>query len=177
MESGGQKGDLSHSCHSTHTTDPKRKRHTLHFQQKMILLYYTSRKKKRLLLAQCQLSQQETAITEPMKIHFTLNSQFPPGDSLFTTTPPKSINRHSSPLFLWICRWLSIRPQVLNFNSLLFWNKPILLERYLAVYLFKVNKYSQFISKPAILSHSPPSLTLPQPHFFFQMYLKFFKSQ
>lgn len=47
-----------------------------------------------------KLSQQETAITQPMKSHYTLKFQFTPKDFWFTKAHPKSIKERSSPLFL-----------------------------------------------------------------------------
>lgn len=118
-------------CQLTHTIDPNWKRSTLHLWQKVTQFSYLRRKKKRSLTQQ-QLSQWETAITLPMKSYYTLNFQFSPMDSLFTTVSPKSIKEDSSPLFLWTCPRITIRLHVLNCNSLLYPNKPILLEKRLA---------------------------------------------
>ena len=49
------------------------------------------------------------------------------------------------PLFLGTCVWFTIRPHVQNCNSLSFLNKLILLEKYLASYLFKVNSIFTFV--------------------------------
>ena len=43
------------------------------------------------------------------------------------------------PLFLGTCVWFTIRPHVQNCNSLSFQNEPILLEKYLTSYFFKIN--------------------------------------
>ena len=55
--------------------------------------------RKNFLLAQQQLSQWETATTQPMKNHYTLNSQPLPMDSSFTTGPPNFIKEIISALF------------------------------------------------------------------------------
>ena len=62
-------------------------------------------------------------------------------DSPFTTAPPKS--RKELPLsFVSQTTWFTIRLLVPNYNCLLFLDKPILLEKHLVVYLFKVNNYN-----------------------------------
>ena len=129
------RGENSQACtsqhHSTHTPDQDRKRHILHLPQEMILLYYLGWRKKRFLLAQYQRSLWETAITQPMKSHYTLNFLFPPMDSSFTRAPPQFIKEHFPLSLLQACSDL---PHVLNCSSLLLLNKPILLEKYLTVY-------------------------------------------
>lgn len=64
-------------------------------------------------------------------------------DGLF---PPKSIKEPSCPLCLRTATWFSIRPYVLNRNSLLFPNKSSSLE----MYLFKVNRIN-FLSEVFIV--------------------------
>lgn len=50
--------------------------------------------------------------TQPMKSHYTSNSQFPPMDFLFITAPPKFsfllYKRVSSAWLYWICLWSAI---------------------------------------------------------------------
>ena len=72
-------------------------------------LYFTTlSRRKKFLLAQQQLSQWETAITQPIKCHYTSNSQSLPMDFSFTTAPPNFIKDRSSPLFLQTCPWFTI---------------------------------------------------------------------
>lgn len=128
----------SHRPHSRYTTDTNRKKCSLHFRQEMVLDYLSKRKKK-FLHAQEQFRQREMANTQPIKSHYASNFQFPPMDSSFTTAPPKSIRECSSSLVLQTYAWFGIKPHIPNCNPLLFPNKHILLEKYLAAYLFKAN--------------------------------------
>ena len=78
------------------------------------------------------------ATAQPMKSHYTSNSQPPPMDSLLTTAPlssPFLYQRTFHAFVLLACRWFAIEPHVPNCHSLLFPNKPIVLEKY----LFQVN--------------------------------------
>ena len=65
-----------------------------------------------------------------MKSHHTANSQFPPTDTLFRTAPPNSpfssIKEFLLPCSLHLLVG-HLRLLVLNSNSLLFPNKPMLL--------------------------------------------------
>lgn len=76
--------------------------------------------------------------SQPMKSHWTSNSQFTPTDFLFVTaiglpTPlPAPIKEHSSPLF-------SGSLYVLNWNSLQFPNQPIFASEITDSLVFKVN--------------------------------------
>lgn len=54
-------------------------------------------------------------------------------------SPSQVQKRASSPLFLWTSVLFTITLNALNCNSLLFLSQPILLEKYLAGYLLKVN--------------------------------------
>lgn len=69
--------------------------------------------------------------TQPMKSHSTFNLLM---DSLLTIDPPKSIKEPSPPLLPWTGVCFTIRPYVPSCNSLLFLNKPISLEKYLAIF-------------------------------------------
>ena len=53
----------------------------------------------------------------------------------FLQETPKSIKEGSLLCFSWVCMWSTIRLQVLNCYFLLLPNKPILLEKYLAICL------------------------------------------
>ena len=78
------------------------------------------------------------ATAQPMKSHYTSNSQPPPMDSLLTTAPlssPFLYQRTFLAFVLLACRWFALEPHVPNCHSLLFPNKPIVLEKY----LFQVN--------------------------------------
>ena len=82
-----------------------------------------------------------TVTTQPVKSHYTSNSKFHPMDSIFTKILfVNSLKEHFLPFVLWICTRFTVQLQVLNCNSFLFPNKPILLEKYLT--LFKVNTTS-----------------------------------
>ena len=59
---------------------------------------------------------------------------------------------------LWICTWFTIRPLIQNCNSLLFLNKPILLEKYLALYLFKTNRISRLSKEDQFIIESTKDL-------------------
>lgn len=53
--------------------------------------------------------------------------------SSFIAAPPPSLRECFSSLFLWVREEVSISPHVPNCKSLLFQNKPILLEKCLAI--------------------------------------------
>ena len=131
----GLQGELW--CPPTHSLSviPKEKRLD-------VFLLYSSRKEEELLLPWQLLSQLEAGTAQPMKSHYTSNSQPPPMDSLLTTAPlssPFLYQRTFHAFVLLACRWFAIEPHVPNCHSLLFLNKPILLEKYLPGYLLKVD--------------------------------------
>ena len=81
-------------------------------------------------------------VTTSVKNHYTLNSVSSNGFFLYNRSSellPFLYKITFLSFILWTCSWFAIRPHVPNSNSLLSPNKPILLGKYLAFYLFKVN--------------------------------------
>ena len=86
MESGSQKGELSHPTTRGQLQTQSEKNLPLHVQQEEGY-YFVLQKRKEFLLARNSLVN-ETITTWTMKNHCTLISQFPSMDSLFITAPP-----------------------------------------------------------------------------------------
>lgn len=86
------------------------------------------------------------ATTQPMKSHYTSDGLPVSSNGLFDYKGPSKLPLSSIkkvPLLCsWDLAWFTIRSHVLSWNFLLFPNKPILLEKYLVNFLFKVNKSS-----------------------------------
>ena len=103
MELGGHEGEaLKPYYHSSSIAKPTGRDVLYIPDRKKHVLDYPSRNKDFVLVWQDP-SHWETVTTQPMKSHYTWNSQFPPMDFLFIVAPPKaplsSIKEHSSPLF------------------------------------------------------------------------------
>lgn len=82
---------------------------TLHFRQEVIVVLTTlAERRKNFLLVWQKLSQWETAITQTMKSHYTLNSQSPPMDSWFKSAGSQlHKGMFLSFLSLKTCMWLT----------------------------------------------------------------------
>lgn len=122
---------------------PRGEEATLRLPQEAGFLLYSSRGKEDLLLARQQRSQWRAVTTQPMKSHHTSNrGQLPPMDSWFTMAPlssPFLYKRTCLSLVLWKSPRSVLRLHLPSCNPLLFPNKPIALEKYLAGCYFKVN--------------------------------------
>lgn len=104
-------------------------------KERCFLLYYPSKRKDDFLLPWQQPSQWEIVITQTMKSHYTLNSQFPSVDSLFITTCFFLYKKKFLSFVLQNCLWFCHSLHVPNYNSLLFLNEPIFASKTIALFL------------------------------------------
>ena len=89
MESGSQKGELSHPTTRGQLQTQLEKTYLCMSNRKKATTLFSSKRKEEFLLARNSLVN-ETITTWTMKNHCTLISQFPSMDSLFITAPPNS---------------------------------------------------------------------------------------